>query len=146
MSEEQNMLYNDIIKIVKNLKMHDSVECICVTPFIDNTVELKIIIKTRSVDDELNKKILKYNNLYAINSNDYKIRLLFDYSCYYNNMFDRNNDDDSIMIYLYNTTILYDKSGKYKKMQNTINKIMIKNNIEKNTNIPFDCFIKKTKS
>lgn len=124
--EQQNSLCNALAKFVYLVRDYDNVECVCITPY-DKTLELRIIIKTNSRNDELYEDLNRLNNLCFLNNKNmgYDINAFLDYSCFYNNMFDKSNDDYSTMIDLYNATILYDRSGKYGRLKNKVKSMII---------------------
>ena len=134
--KQQNSLCNALAKFVYLVRDYDNVECVCITPY-DKTLELRIIIKTNSRNNKLYEDLNRLISLCFFNNKNigYNINAFLDYSCYYNNMFDKSNNDYTAMIDLYNATILYDRSSKYGKLKNKVKSIININDNKKNFDI-----------
>ena len=126
-----NELVNELAKLTHKFKRYEYVECIYFIPtasVIDSSynISFNIVIKSNVINDDLKNAIFNYNissykKEFEKNTN-IKININIDESCYYNNMLDNSNTllQKNAANDLFNSTILYDKSGKYSRIKKQI--------------------------
>jgi len=131
---QKDALVEELSNLVIKYKKMDIVECIYITPFIEDGKSLLEVTIVASFDKYLDDilEIEKYNAINKMQENIEKFGLEIcigvDNPAKYN-YFAMNPSECRRDQFLYNATILYDPKGRYAKLKNNINKTYKKNHV-----------------
>ncbi len=121
--KQRDKLCDELARLIFEFKKDENVKCIYFTPFVnlDNTdsgvIDITIV---RDINDDYDEQLKKYNLSYQSKENiaDYgvKICLYSDTDSKYTHM-DLNPSDVLRRDFIKKSTILYDESGKFRKIK-----------------------------
>ena len=123
-NEQKTIISNALSNIVYNLKKHDAVDCITMfyykkmdKNYITNTDMLRLDVMIDHYDENLLDILDEMNKVYCSRKNKQLFGLTIRLSCCFTELEDISYKSEKD---LNNSIILYDKDGKYFKLQDDI--------------------------